>query len=183
MKRTVATPGALVALFVLGCGAAAESTTVREPRREAATGAAPSATATAAPSATVALGPADDGVCRPSAECEETKTTSRGVGAGPSVSGKLPPEVISRVVRSHLGEVRRCYEAALGKSVDLRGTVKIKFTIGADGNVLSAADDGSQFASPDTIECIRAAVRRFSFPRPEGGTVIVVYPFVLEPSR
>ena len=62
----------------------------------------------------------------------------------------------------------------------LKGTVKIKFTIAADGRVANAQDDGSQLASPEVIECVRAEIRKMTFPAPEGGTVTVVYPFEFE---
>lgn len=128
----------------------------------------------------------DDGVCsvKPaaSAGCADPLADPHGnVGAGMSIQGRLPPEVIARVVRARIGTFRACYEDGLKRAPSLRGTVKVKFTIGPDGSVRSADDAGSQIASPDVVDCVRGAFRKLTFPQPEGGTVTVVYPLVFEP--
>jgi outer membrane biosynthesis protein TonB len=98
-----------------------------------------------------------------------------------SVQGRLPPEVIARVVRAHLGAIRACYDQGLAKSPTLKGTVKIKFIIGTDGSVVNAQDEGSQLPATDVVDCVRSTFRRLSFPKPEGGTVTVVYPLDFSP--
>lgn len=139
----------------------------------------------AVPSATAPGGaqPVPDGMCtseKPACSGNEPEKGKIGAG-GPSVTGKLPPEVIARTIRASIAQVSLCYERGVHKDPGLKGTVRIKFTIVADGKVTSAQDDGSQLASAEVIECVRSAVQKMTFPAPEGGPVTVVYPFSFEP--
>jgi hypothetical protein len=98
-----------------------------------------------------------------------------------TVSGRLPPETIQRVVRASFGRFRGCYAEALDRNPTLEGRVVVKFVIDRDGSVSTSADAGSDMTAPVT-DCV---VRRFgdlSFPPPTGGVVTVVYPLVLTPT-
>src|SRR5512134_4145600 len=65
-----------------------------------------------------------------------------------SVSGRLPPEVIQRIVRQNFGRFRLCYENGLRSNPDLKGRVAVRFLIGGDGLVGTAGDGGSDL--PDS---------------------------------
>jgi hypothetical protein len=102
------------------------------------------------------------------------------------VAGGLAKEVIRRVVQRHLNEVRFCYEEGLRAAPELAGRVEVKFVIAPSGAVQAANVAGSTLAGDraETAQCIALAVRRWSFPMPEGGGVaIVTYPFLLEAAR
>jgi TonB family protein len=103
------------------------------------------------------------------------------LGAGdPEVRGSLSREAIQLVIQSHLGEVQSCYERELVRDPALRGRVLVSFVIGPSGAVQSAAVTESTLRSPRVEGCIVEAVRRWTFPPPEGGGVVGVnYPFVL----
>ena len=94
----------------------------------------------------------------------------------PAANGSLPPEVIQRVVRAHVAEVRRCYEQELKRAPDASYKLVVRFVIGATGSVTSVTTDGNAPASLKS--CVYAAVGRWSFPAPTGGVVSVSYPFV-----
>ena len=59
--------------------------------------------------------------------------------AGPhgrdQVNGRLPPEVIQRIVRQNFGRFRLCYENGLRNNPNLQGRVSVRFVIGRDGAV------------------------------------------------
>jgi len=98
----------------------------------------------------------------------------------PEASGGLSKEAIRRVVRRHLNEVRFCYEDELRQRPDLDGRVAVRFIISQTGSVQSATIANSTVGSPSVDNCIAQAVRRWAFPSPEGGGVVVVtYPFTL----
>jgi Ca-activated chloride channel family protein len=99
----------------------------------------------------------------------------------PAVSGRLPPEVIQRIVRQNFGRFRLCYEQGLATSPFLAGSVSVSFTIGPGGSVVSASDAGSNLADPRVVECIARSLRVLLFPAPEGGSVTVVYPMSFAP--
>ncbi len=96
------------------------------------------------------------------------------------VVGSLDKSIIRRVIRTHLNEVRFCYEKELMKAAALSGRITTRFTIGATGAVVSSGIEASTLGNPAVEACVAAAVRRWDFPRPEGGVVVVSYPFVLK---
>jgi TonB family protein len=97
--------------------------------------------------------------------------------------GPLPRDVIRRVIRTHLGEVRRCYEQQLVKRPTLAGTVVVQFTVAADGTVSAARVSSSTIASPAVGQCLVRRILSWAFPRPRGGGIVKVsYPFVFRAS-
>ena len=97
------------------------------------------------------------------------------------VRGSLSKEVIRRIIHRHINEVRFCYEQELNQRPDLQGRVSIKFIISPTGAVQTAAKADSSLGNAKVEGCIVNAVRRWVFPSPEGGGIVVVtYPFVLE---
>ncbi|MFW6067331.1 MAG: TonB family protein, partial [Myxococcota bacterium] len=99
------------------------------------------------------------------------------------VRGSLSKEVIRRVIRRHINEVRFCYEQQLNQQPDLEGRVTVKFIISPTGAVQSAVVSNTSLGSPPAENCIAQAVRRWTFPAPEGGGIVVVnYPFMLNAS-
>lgn len=99
------------------------------------------------------------------------------------VRGSLSAEVIRRVVRRHLNEVRFCYEQQLNTRPDLEGRVVINWIISPTGAVQRATVANSTLRDQQVEQCIAQAVRRWTFPAPDGGGVVGVnYPFRLQSS-
>lgn len=97
--------------------------------------------------------------------------------------GALDKDVIRRVVRAHLSEVRACYEAGLAKDPTIKGRVSIQFTIAPTGAVAGAVVHESEMGDAQVGRCIAGAVESWRFPEPEGGgNVTVTYPFALTPT-
>jgi hypothetical protein len=98
------------------------------------------------------------------------------------VKGSLDKDIIRRIVRAHINEVRYCYNQGLVKDPSLSGKVSIQFSIAPSGSVSEAKVTDSTLEDGAVANCIAKAVKRWSFPKPVGGgAVIVTYPFVLEP--
>jgi hypothetical protein len=97
------------------------------------------------------------------------------------VSGRLPPEVIQRIVRQQFGALRLCYERGLRKTPTLQGRVVTRFMIDGKGAVESVSDAGSDLPDKDVVACAQAVFKRISYPAPEGGKVSVVYPIMFSP--
>jgi pSer/pThr/pTyr-binding forkhead associated (FHA) protein len=97
------------------------------------------------------------------------------------VRGSLSKEVIRRIIQRHVNEVKFCYEQELNQRPDLQGRISVKFIISPTGAVQTAATADSTMGNAKVEGCVVAAVRRWTFPSPEGGGIVVVtYPFVLE---
>jgi hypothetical protein len=99
-----------------------------------------------------------------------------------TVNGRLPPEVIQRIVRQNFGRFRLCYENGLRDNPRLTGTVATKFVIDTKGAVTSAGRDASTtLPDANVVSCITRAFMNLSFPQPESGIVTVAYPLIFEP--
>jgi hypothetical protein len=97
------------------------------------------------------------------------------------VRGSLSREVIRRVIRRHINEIRFCYEQELAQHPDLAGRVTISFIISATGGVQTSSVMNTTLSNARVEGCIVQAVRRWTFPAPDGGGVVGVnYPFVLD---
>ncbi len=110
------------------------------------------------------------------------KTSSPRVRMGATtVSGRLPKEVIQRIVRQNFGRFRLCYEKGLGANPNLEGRVSVRFVINRDGSVSNVSNGGSSIPDSGVVNCVVRAFYGLSFPKPEGGIVTVVYPIMFSP--
>lgn len=99
-----------------------------------------------------------------------------------SVRGSLDAEIVRRIVRRHLNEVKYCYEQELTTKPELGGRLLVQFTIAASGQVIASVLESSTMGNARVENCAVQAVRRWEFPHPPGGSLVIVsYPFVLTP--
>ncbi|HXI54474.1 MAG TPA: TonB family protein [Polyangia bacterium] len=100
-----------------------------------------------------------------------------------NVRGSLDKEIIRRIIRRHINEVKYCYEQELTKKPELGGRIMVQFTIAASGQVIASVLQNSTMGNPRVENCTVQAVRRWEFPKPLGGGIVIVsYPFVLTPA-
>ncbi len=99
----------------------------------------------------------------------------------PEVRGSLDKELIRRIIRRHLNEVKFCYEKERTRNPRLQGRITIQFTITPTGAVAASIVQSSTLGNPAVEQCFAGAIRRWDFPKPQGGVVVVSYPFVLKP--
>jgi hypothetical protein len=112
------------------------------------------------------------------------RTKSPGIRAAQAtINGRLPPEVIQRIVRQNFGRFRLCFENGLTKNPNLQGRVTVKFIIDRSGAVSQAADGGSELPDTGVVQCVVRGFSNLSFPAPEGGLVQVAYPIIFTPGE
>jgi len=100
-----------------------------------------------------------------------------------NVRGNLDKEIIRRIIRRHLNEVKYCYEQELAHRPGLGGRVMVQFTIAASGQVIASTLQNSTVGDSRVEACTVQAVRRWEFPKPLGGQMVIVsYPFVMTPA-
>ena len=111
------------------------------------------------------------------------RPVSVNVRAGdPLVSGGLSQEEILGVIRAQLNQIRHCYEKLLQRSPNASGKVNVQFIVGTNGRVTSARVKNSTIRDGAMNGCVTSVVRRWSFPRPRGGSSVTVnYPFSFNP--
>jgi hypothetical protein len=98
--------------------------------------------------------------------------------------GSLSRESIDEAMRDGMQDVRDCYLEALEEVPDLAGLLKVRFTIRAEegvGRVVRASIQDADFDDGPLEDCILDAVEYLEFDPPEGGIVMVTYPFFFEP--
>lgn len=95
----------------------------------------------------------------------------------PSAKGGLSPEQIRRVVMSHIGAVRACYESEAQRNPGLKGGVTVQWQIDPSGAVTSASVGGSTLSNPRVEGCIVRQVRRWRFPSSDASTTVAGFPF------
>jgi Ca-activated chloride channel family protein len=99
-----------------------------------------------------------------------------------TVNGRLPAEVIQRIVRQNFGRFKLCYADGLRRDPKLAGTVVTKFVVDRTGSITNVTRDASTTMTDATVvACVTRGFGSISFPQPEEGTVIVVYPIVFTP--
>lgn len=101
----------------------------------------------------------------------------------PVIMGSLDKEIIRRVIKENLSQIRYCYERELAKSPGLYGKVQVKFIIAATGLVSNSQIDDSTMKNANVEQCIAQKVRGWRFPKPKGGGIVIVtYPFIFKQS-
>lgn len=116
------------------------------------------------------------------------KTGTRGVGAvvfdTPQrrirKKGRLSKEAIARVVRQHTREIQHCYEKSLLRDNRLKGKIILEWTIATTGRVTLVRTRFNSLHAPQVAMCVSARIRAWTFPRPQGGFVVVEYPFIFD---
>lgn len=94
----------------------------------------------------------------------------------------LPVEVVTRIVRQNYGRIRMCYQNASAKQPGASGSLRVEFTIGADGAVSDVKDAGSTLdPASGIVPCATRAFGNLRFPAPTGGPARVVYEMSLAP--
>ncbi len=100
----------------------------------------------------------------------------------PEVDGSLDQADIARVVRGRLTAIKECYERELKRNPQLSGKVIVRFTIDEEGRVSQAVIEENTLPEKSVATCVAQRVERFRFPKPDGGSVTVAYPFIFSPS-
>ncbi|HVJ19277.1 MAG TPA: AgmX/PglI C-terminal domain-containing protein [Polyangiaceae bacterium] len=98
-----------------------------------------------------------------------------------TVSGRLPSEVIQRIVRQNFGRFRMCYQQGLTKNPNLEGRVTARFVIDNTGAVSQVMAGSSDLPDSTVKSCVLSAFYGLSFPAPDGGIVTVSYPIMFAP--
>ncbi|MBW2734392.1 MAG: TonB family protein [Deltaproteobacteria bacterium] len=101
-----------------------------------------------------------------------------GVGI-PTIRGALDRSIVRRYIRQNIQQFKYCYTRSLQQNAKLQGRVVVKFIIAGTGQVTLSKVQRSTMGHASTEQCLAQAMRRITFPKPQGGGIVVVsYPFV-----
>jgi TonB family protein len=96
----------------------------------------------------------------------------------PQVNGFLSPEQINRVVRANQAALRYCYETEVQRQRGLHGKVVVQWRVDRAGGVPMARVSSSTLGNAGVEGCLVRQVKKWRFPKPDGGEVSVMYPFL-----
>lgn len=89
-----------------------------------------------------------------------------------AVQGKLDRQIVRRIVRRHLNELRRCYE---DKEPERRPVeLTLAFSVNGQGKVALAAVKRTSLENKKLDGCLEGAARRWLFPAPKDGRAVQV---------
>lgn len=98
----------------------------------------------------------------------------------PTIAGGAfcKPKDIQRVVNLRARGVKYCYEKELKTHPELSGKLMMSWGIGMDGRVVKVRVEGNTLGSKTVAGCVQRAIKRWRFPKPDGGMCQVRYPFI-----
>lgn len=96
-------------------------------------------------------------------------------------SAERSDEAIQGVVRQNIGPIKFCYQRELKLNPQLQGSIKVKFTIEADGRVSDVSIVNDTVGSASLTRCVQGRIRAWRFKPVAKGTSIVSYTFPFSP--
>ena len=97
-------------------------------------------------------------------------------------TGMLDKAAVSKVVRRRQGALKNCYEKRLKRLQKLAGKVMVQITILGSGRVGNVQVTQNTTGDSALVDCIRTNIKRWRFPKPDGGSVTFGFPFIFSPS-
>jgi hypothetical protein len=126
-------------------------------------------------------GVASDLASKPKQRRRGRKGKARARSAEPGLAidaaspGFLEPARIESVVQSGFRLYAHCYRDGLARDPALGGAVRLKFVIDGRGAVERVTDVGSDLPDQRVINCVAQGFFALEFPKPERGSVHVLY--------
>jgi hypothetical protein len=97
--------------------------------------------------------------------------------AAPPLPDKLTPAQINESVAGRIDALRKCVSDQKGRDPDASGVLKLRWVIGADGNVRDVKTLTTEYASSPFSQCITGVVKSIRFPRSATTGQEVTFPF------
>ncbi|HLG20925.1 MAG TPA: AgmX/PglI C-terminal domain-containing protein [Bdellovibrionota bacterium] len=97
-------------------------------------------------------------------------------------AGSLDRDSLERIVAQRAGQLRDCYERALGRNQTLAGKIVVRLVITIEGRATGVAIDQSTLSDKWVEQCITSKIALWDFPKPEGGPAPVKFPFIFSTS-
>jgi hypothetical protein len=113
----------------------------------------------------------------PGPKAKEAQLSLDNTGA--KIKGFLSKEQIDRVVRANQAAIKYCFEVEMQRQPKLEGAVSMNWRIDLTGHVTVVKVAKSTLANARVEGCMSRQIKRWIFPKPDGGEVDVVYPFLL----
>jgi hypothetical protein len=124
------------------------------------------------------LGTSGGGKVGLGAKSEVRVSGSVGVEDAEVDSPDIDQQKLSGFVRARMAAIKACYENQLKRNPNLKGKIRIRFTILETGGLADVAAVENTLGSTEVAACIVGTMRTWRTPFRPAGTVPVDYPFV-----
>jgi hypothetical protein len=95
------------------------------------------------------------------------------------VRGSIDRDAVAKVLEEHMNDMRGCYERALMRDPNLgAGKILLEWNISATGTVSDVRTKVATLKNTEVNTCLLDVLKQLQFPKPQGGVVIVSYPFL-----
>jgi hypothetical protein len=95
-------------------------------------------------------------------------------------AGLLTNEQVEKVIRRNKSSIKYCYERELVSNPRLSGRIGAQWTVGLDGNVITASVSENTIGSRAIEPCLLGVINGMKFDPPNGGIVVISYPFTFQ---
>lgn len=92
--------------------------------------------------------------------------------------GYLSEEQILAVVKRNQAGIKYCFDQEYGTQPNAKGRMIVTWRIDLEGHVTAVHVEQSTL--PNRVEeCALRQIERWQFPQPDGGSVVVTFPFIM----
>ena len=105
------------------------------------------------------------------------KKVAHGGGGGGERLGTVDAAAVNKMIGERFGEVRACYERRLKMNPLLQGDVDLAISISTAGKVTGIGVNSDSVRDAEMLDCVRRTIRRWTFPKPEGGRAVIAKNF------
>lgn len=85
-----------------------------------------------------------------------------------TVDGKPAPDALAHAIRVRSSEVQACYTKTLGKQADVRGAMKLTFTVVPTGAITTAAVETTSVKNMELESCVVGVLQKIKLAKPLG---------------
>ncbi len=105
----------------------------------------------------------------------DKKSRRRRGGEGPT--GTIDSKAVNAYINSHFSQVKACYERRLKVNSFLEGKLDLNIVISTSGKVSAVTVNSDSVRDAEMLSCVRATIRGWDFPKPQGGRVVIAKTF------
>ncbi len=105
---------------------------------------------------------------------QKKRDAEPGVVIDPSSSGSIEPDKIEQVVQAKFPLFAHCYRDGIERNNSLKGWLRLRFVIDANGRVENVLDGDSDLPDRRVVDCVAESFYALKFPAPHG-SVRVLY--------
>lgn len=108
---------------------------------------------------------------------EEKPRPKHSSGDALEKMGKIDARAVNSFINSRFQQVRTCYEMRLKKNPLLEGNLDLNIGISTRGKVTSIGVNKDTLGDREVLSCVKKRIRSWTFPKPEGGRVVIAKSF------